>query len=320
MDAGLRDVFIAAKDKSQYDMHAKKLLSQKSILSHILAATVDEYQGMRPEEIEKYIEGEIYVGAVPIDPGLTNMARMEDGKKIAGINPFLEESGEGWITCDIVFYVRMRDGVSKIIVNLEAQKDEPSGYDILNRSIFYVCRLVSSQKERDFEGQRYNDLVRVYSIWVCMNMKECIWNYIHLTDEAIVASHHWKGKLDLLNIVLLGLPERIPEQKEYGLHRLLGALFDNRMSLGERMEILEQEYQFESGAEFKEELEQMCNLGQGIWEKGVQQGMQQGRAWEIIGISRDEGLSDERILARLQSRLEISLDQAKEYLLGRQTA
>lgn len=51
---------------------------------------------------------------------------------------------------DIIFYVRMKDGISKVIVNLEAQKDEPAGYHILNRAVFYVSRLVSSQKERDF--------------------------------------------------------------------------------------------------------------------------------------------------------------------------
>lgn len=43
---------------------------------------------------------------------------------------------------DIVFYMRMKDGVSQVIVNLEAQKDEPADYHILNRAVFYVSRLV----------------------------------------------------------------------------------------------------------------------------------------------------------------------------------
>lgn len=38
--------------------------------------------------------------------------------------------------------------------------------------IFYVCRLVSSQKERDFQKTHYNDIKQVYSIWLCMSMKE----------------------------------------------------------------------------------------------------------------------------------------------------
>ena len=33
------------------------------------------------------------------------------------------------------FDVRMKDGLSQIIMNVEAQKDEPDGYGILNRAI-----------------------------------------------------------------------------------------------------------------------------------------------------------------------------------------
>ena len=63
---------------------------------------------------------------------------------------------------DIVFYVRMKDGLSQIIINVEAQKDEPQRYGIINRAVFYVSRLISSQKERDFETQSM------------MTSKECI--------------------------------------------------------------------------------------------------------------------------------------------------
>lgn len=59
----------------------------------------------------------------------------------------------------------MKDGISQVILNV-AQKDEPAGYNILNRAVFYVSRLVSSQKERDFVGINYNDIKRVFSIWL----------------------------------------------------------------------------------------------------------------------------------------------------------
>ena len=67
-----------------------------------------------------------------------------------------QEINEGTINFDIVFYVRMKDGLSQIIVNVEAQKDMPTEYHILNRAIFYACRLVSSQKERDFVNKKYD--------------------------------------------------------------------------------------------------------------------------------------------------------------------
>ena len=122
----------------------------------------------------------------------------------------------------LIKYMRMKDGVSQVIVNLEAQKDEPADYHILNRAVFYVSRLVSSQKERDFVKTNYNDIKRVFSIWICMNMNENSMNYVHLTNDKLLGSYKWKGKLDLLNIVLIGIENELPEHDDkYELHRLL---------------------------------------------------------------------------------------------------
>ena len=92
----------------------------------------------------------------------------------------------------------MKDGLSQIIVNVEAQKAEPSSYDILNRAIFYVSRMISSQKGRDFVKSNYNDIKRVYSIWICMNVDEHSMSHIHLTRDDIIGSHNWKGDIDLV--------------------------------------------------------------------------------------------------------------------------
>lgn len=94
--------------------------------------------------------------------------------RLVGFNTENQEVNEGLVRFDIVFYVWMKNGLSQIIINVEAQKNEPSEYDILNRAIFYVSRLISSQKERDFKNSGYNDVKQVYSIWMCMNTMNCI--------------------------------------------------------------------------------------------------------------------------------------------------
>ena len=168
---------ILTTDKAaQYDESAKRLLGQKSILVHILVKTVDEFAGMDPKEVVSYIEGEPFINTVPIETGFTNTVIKNDESRVVGLNSENPELHEGMIRFDIILYVRMRDGLSQIIINVEAQKDEPNGYDILNRAIFYVSRMISSQKERDFSNSNYNDIKRVYSIWVCMNMPEIVWN------------------------------------------------------------------------------------------------------------------------------------------------
>ena len=210
LNTEIKNAVLAADEETQYDESAKRLLGQKSILAHILVKTVDEFRGMKPEDVVPLIEGEPYISKVPVEPGLTNQVVETGGSRIIGFNTENVEKNEGLVRFDIVFYVRMKDGISQIIINVEAQKDEPDKYDILNRAIFYVSRLISSQKERDFENMNYNDIRRVYSIWVCMNMEENSLCHIHLVKEDLVGRHDWKGNLDLLNIVMIGLAEELP--------------------------------------------------------------------------------------------------------------
>ena len=320
-DAALKNAVSAAGQKAQYDRQVKKLLGHKYVLAYILIHTVDEFKGMRPGDVAELIDGEPLIGVVPVEPGLTNAeetdARMSGfkadggggaadnpagtsgkrrrGMRAAGFNTEQGEPGEGRVYFDIVFYVRMRDGLSQIIINVEAQKDDPKDYKVLNRAIFYVARLVSSQKERDFIGMNYDDLKRVYSIFICMNMKENCMDYVHLTKEHLLGAHDWKGKLNLLNIVLIGLSDKLPDHDEkYELHRLLGTLLSARMPEKDRLEIIGREYEFPEDESIRKDVRAVCNLSEGVWEQGVQQG-KDATLLEIIRNMQRKGFSLEQI-------------------------
>lgn len=298
----LKNAVKAADEKAQYDECAKRLLGQKIILAHILAKTVKEFRGMKPEEVVSYIEGEPYIRAVPIDPGMTNI--LDSDQQIVGLNTENLEILEGLIRFDIIFYVRRMNRLSQIIINVEAQKDEPDKYDILNRAIFYVCRLISSQKERDFSGSNYNDIKQVYSIWICMNMKDNVMNHIAMSDRKIIGDYSWKGNLDLTNIVMIGLAKRIPENTEqYELHRLLGTLLSDKMPVDEKISIIEQEYDIPTEKNAKEEMKIMCNLGQGIEDRAMVQGIEKGEA-KIIFCMYKKGLSVEKIAEITEKNIE----------------
>ena len=273
MNTELKNAVKATDAKSQYDTSAKRLLGQKSILAHILVKTVDEFKGMDPKDVVGCIEGTPHISTVPVEPGLTNAVRGQHGKRVVGFNTENEEVNEGLVRFDIVFYVRMKDGLSQIIINVEAQKDEPKGYKILNRAIFYVSRLISSQKERDFENSSYDDIKRVYSIWICMNMAENTMSHVHLTKEELIGSYEWKGNLDLVNIIMLGLSQDLPEHDEtYELHRLLGALLSQKLTIDEKLNIIGNEYDIPIEENFRKDVSVMCNLSQGIEEKGIARG------------------------------------------------
>ena len=272
MNTEIANAVNAAGDKAQYDTHVKRLLAQKSILAHILVKTVDEFKGMKPEDVVKYIEGEPSISVVPVEPGLANMEKTDaTGQRIVGLNTENAEINEGLVRFDIIFYVRMKNGLSQIIVNIEAQKDEPTEYKILNRAIFYVSRLISSQKERDFVNTNYDDIKQVFSIWICMNMDDNSLSHIHLTKDEMLKPCNWKGNLDLLNIVLIGITNEIPEHDEkYEMHRLIGALLSSELKEQEKLDIIEHEYNIPISQEFREDVRIMCNLSTGIEERATE--------------------------------------------------
>ena len=250
MDAEIKNAVSAAGTDAQYDERAKRLLGNKIILAHILVKTVDEFKGMNPEDVVSYIEGEPFISVVPVEPGLTNAEKEKDGQRIVGLNTENTEINEGLIRFDIIFYVRMKDGISQVIVNLEAQKDEPTGYHIL---------------KRDFVKTNYNDIRRVFSIWICMGMDENSMDYVHLTDDKVIGSYPWKGRFDLLNIVLIGISNELPEHDDkYELHRLLSTILSMGLSVDEKLDIIKSEYRIPVDDKLRKDVSAMCNLSQGI--------------------------------------------------------
>ena len=269
MNTEIKNAVNAAGDMAQYDNRVKRILSEKHILAHILEKTVDEFKGMNPADIVTYIEGEPKIGIVPVEPGLTNKEKIdESGQRVKGLNSENVEANEGLIRFDIIFYVRLKSGLSQIIVNVEAQKDEPVSYKILNRAIFYVSRLISSQKERDFVNTNYDDIKQVFSIWVCMNMSNNSLSHFHLKKDEMLEPYDWKGNADLLNIVMIGVTNELPEHDEkYELHRLIGALLSDRLRENEKLDIIEKEYKIPLSNDFRKEVDTMCNLSQGIVDR-----------------------------------------------------
>ena len=294
-----------ATDKdAQYDNSAKRLIAHKIILARILVKTVEEFKGMDPIEVAALIEGLPYISAVPVEPGLTNAVHFQNGQRLVGFNTENQELNEGLVRFDIVFYVRMKDGLSQIIINVEAQKDEPGEYEILNRAVFYVSRLISSQKERDFENSSYDDIKCVYSIWICMNMEENTMSHIHLTKGDLIGSYEWKGNLDLLNIIMIGLAKELPEHDEtYELHRLLGALLSRELTIDEKLDIIGNEYDIPLEENFRKDMSTMCNLSQGVKEEGIAIGRAEGEAGLITKMYKN-GLSIELIASATDKTIE----------------
>jgi hypothetical protein len=167
--------------------------------------------------------------------------------------------------------------------------------------------MVSSQKNRDFVRKNYDDIKQVYSIWICMDLKENCMNHIHLTDDKVLGSHTWKGRLDILNIVMVGLGKKIPEKQDedYGMHRLLGTVFSDNLSADDKIKVMKDEYEIPMEEQLKEDLVDMCNLSKGITAKYEAKG--------IIQTALEFGASESEIVKKLQEKLQVTKQQAQEY-------
>ncbi|MED9805602.1 MAG: hypothetical protein UGE21_01740, partial [Lachnospiraceae bacterium] len=144
--------------------------------------------------------------------------------------------------------------------------------------------------------------------WICMNMEENSMSHIHLTKEDMMGSQPWRGGLDLFHIVMIGIGKDLPGQEEnYELHRFLGTIFSQKLAVEEKLHIMKTEYDISEEEDFRKDVNEMCNLGEGIMEEGIAIGETRGIA---IGESRTirsmhkNGFTAEQIAAAIDKDLE----------------
>ena len=72
--------------------------------------TVDEFKGMKPEDVVKYIEGEPSISVVPVEPGLANMEKTDaTGQRIVDFNTENAEINEGLVRIGITNEIQEHD-------------------------------------------------------------------------------------------------------------------------------------------------------------------------------------------------------------------
>ena len=173
--------------------------------------------------------------------------------------------------------------------------------------------MISSQKNRDFKGSNYNNIKKVYSIWVCMNMEEDSMNHIHLTNDTIMGNHKWKGEIELLNIIMIGVAENLSRKDEsHELHRLLGALLSEKFKSAEKLDLLENEYHIAMEESIEEDVKTMCNLSEGIEERAMERGRKDGIN-TVLRLAEKCHLSKEETIQQLCEGMKMEVAEAEKY-------
>ena len=95
----------------------------------------------------------------------------------------------------------------------------------------------------------------------------------------------------MFHIVMIGIGKDLPGQEEnYELHRFLGTIFSQKLAVEEKLHIMKTEYDISEEEDFRKDVNEMCNLGEGIMEEGIAIGMEKGRE-EGIAIGETKGIS-----------------------------
>ena len=258
---------------AKYDESVKEMLADKQILARILKYSLEEFANEKLSVIIKSMD-EPVVSQMRMEPGHTNFTRIQKTS---------EEDlviGEGKIYFDIRFSVYLGADLIKILINIEAQKStNPSklGYHIDNRAIYYLGRMISAQKEVEFQNSHYDELKAVRSIWICMASAddEDYINRIRFTQENVFGKKMKFENLDKVQGVIIRLREN--ENAEVSKNVLIAMLEEllKRDSAESKKKKLKEQYDIIMDVETERRVNTMCNLSEVVLERGVEQGMEQ---------------------------------------------
>ena len=282
---GLGKAIVAADpDKIRLDMTVKNILAYKPLLARIFKEVVSGCRDMNYDEIEACIEGDVLVGKVYVDSGLTNA-----GERIDGLNTEAYLNDEGLDRYDIRTYLRLpgKDDSEyiKLIINLEAQNEDKPGYDIPLRALFYCCRMISAQQGVEFttdkdDPVKYGNIKKVYSIWLCTEAAQTRANSIEIYDLSrrfLYGSNEDNPRYDILNAIIVYISEKHDSENiENEMIRMLTDLFDERIDGVAKVEKLKSIYGLKMTKEVEMEVTALCTYATAMENKGITKEKERG--------------------------------------------
>ena len=163
-----------------------------------------------------------------------------------------------------------------------------SNYDLFSRAWFYLSRLVSSQKERDFTGEDYDSICKVYTIWLCFYLPEdeesSITSY-RIQPEQLVGNHQEpKSSYDLMNITMIYIGN---DEEDDTLIKFLRLVFLSQWTERELAQKLQDEFDMQPNDDTRKELDTMCNLSSGLVERAEARGKAEGEGNIILNMLKE---------------------------------
>lgn len=213
-----------------------------------------------------------------VDPDILNPETTNP--RIMGMGTELKSVTEKLITYDTHFRIRnpkLSDAHMAVMlhINMEVQNDyrprSPS-YPIVKRGIYYAAREISAQLGMLTDTTNYNDLEKVYSIWIINNNipekeQNTVTEYHLVKHDRIGKIEEEESLYDLLSVILI---RRGSESVEEGIYEYLKGIFN-----GDK-QVISKYSNVTWSSEMTGEVERMSGLGEAIMQQAMQRGLEQG--------------------------------------------
>ena len=303
--------------KARYDKNVKEILADIQVLARIVKHTVVEVENLSIQEIMRCIDREsIRIGTAPIAPGLSSLNKVESIQTEDSI------PNESYVTYDIRFMLVIAAAALEIIINVEAQKTsdfKKLGYHLESRIVFYLARLISSQKGLNFEKSEYDNIKKVYSIWICMDADDegDSVSRIYLKSDTVFGKQRDFPKLDKM----CGIVVRIRDNDDVveSQNKLIAMLEDVLSSEDSetKKRKLTEKYEMQVTTELEGRFNSMYNLSDVVEDRGIKKGIERGMEQGIKGlvdILKDMGTPDEIIVEKIMEKFSLSVEEAEKYV------
>ena len=255
----------ASDTRAKLDAVAKKLIKHRIILAEILKECIEEFKDF---DI-KYIEDNCFVGEVQVNEISVDQDTLDADSTVVGSDTEDNSDNEGLVRYDLVFdaIVPTTKKIIRLVINIEIQVDTNLTYAIVTRAVYYTARLISRQKGSVFNNSHYENIQKVYSIWICPDPDRENVNSIAeygFTQQKVIGNvNEPVENYDKMKVIIISLNDEGMESR-HGIIRLLSTLLSTKETVEKRKQILENEFHIPMTKELEEEVLEMCNLGMAV--------------------------------------------------------
>jgi hypothetical protein len=285
----------------KFDQSVKRILSYRRILAWILHDYALEFAGFDIETIMENIEG----------------VSKNQNPRVLGENTQARLNANSFVEYDMYIRARIPDTLKAVMIDLEGQKKLHPGYSLVTRGIVNLAAAITIQKGIEYTGTNYNDLIKVYSVWILLNPARKtrgywnIWAFQPKEKDSPLAVR--KELYDKMDLILIALGDEKAEDKDIKATaaNLLTVVFSSHKSIEEKRRILKEKFGFQPDELFESEVNTMFHYSEVYLERGMK--MERAKTQEILKRSMKRGIERGREMERasMQETLKREREQTK---------